>query len=748
MPFVQARGQYTVSGRIQTESKEDLAGVSVMFYRGDTLLAGGVSGLDGVYEFRDMPKGVYEVRFSYLGYKVKRQPLTVERDVRMGSITMEEESYSLSEVSVSGDRRSLINAQAGSTRFFLSEKALQESRNVYQALREIPSLSVDEVNRSIKMQDGSEPIILINGVRRPDVVSTLDPSNIESVEVIDNPSARYLGEEDVVTVLNLKLKRNVDISHSVEVSSTQMFKSGYGGLNEASYAMEKEDLSLRVIMDYNIFQRQKGSLENWSDTGELYRYLIGDQEYSNKEFVLSIGGDWVISTRDYIAYNMNLDHRPSDYEYKKSGWQETDGIKETLNISSGTEEDYLTGSYSLFYRRTFTPDKHLELLGQFGHYSVSPFNWYEEKAEDSFYDEEIDMNNTRQTYNLEANYDFNYHNRFMFDIGSNTYHQRAMIKDQSESFLYKEIREYVYADMRNAGNQSFSYMLSLGVDVVYRDADGERKTYVNFLPAISLSYKFKNSATLRLNLDRKRTSPSLSTLNPSNTSSDSLYVKTGNPYLRPEVSNNITLTYTWLKGGLYLQPSVKYTYLQDVVSQTGRLDGNVYIRTYENVSQGHRLRVGFTGRVTLGKYGDINFSPYYQKTKMDGMPFNGDTWGINGSLYLTYKNVWFNYLIEYFDYNYRVISKTKKSPGINFLLGWKLPKGWEVYGCLNYGMPWNKTWIQDDSYSAYNMSDYKFRTWAPMISVSYTFRSKSQLKQRNKKEIQNTERDDFRVLTP
>ena len=485
---------------------------------------------------------------------------------------------------------------------------------------------------------------------------------------------------------------------------------------------------------------------NWRDTGDLYRYTIGDEEYDDTELSVNLGGDWLISDRDYIAYNMELNYQPYNEGGMVSGCQESDGVYKALNVSYGSDDKYMTGNYNLFYRRTFASDRHLELTGRFGHYDVSPSNWYEETTEDSYYEEHIEMDNIRQTYSLEANYDFGCSDRFLFDVGTNTYHQQATIKDQGGSFHYKDTREYVYADMRNAGNHPFSYMLSLGMDVVSRDADGAKKSYVNILPAISMSYKFKDSGVLRLNLDRKRTSPTLSSLNPRNTSSDSLNVKVGNPYLRPEVSNNVTLSYTWNKGALFLQPSVSYSYLQDMVSQTGELEGNVYTSTYENLSHSHRIRLGLTGRVTLGEYGNVNINPFYQKLDMPGMSFSGNTLGLNGALSLLYKKISFFGSVQCQGYSYTRVSKTKSSVAIYLALTWILPKGWEVFGTIRKSFPQWETWIVDGSYSSYVRSYYGCRDWTPMIGITYTFRSKSKLKERVKKEIQNKEQDSFHII--
>lgn len=65
-------------------------------------------------------------------------------------------------------------------------------------------------------------------------------------------------------------------------------------------------------------------------------------------------------------------------------------------------------------------------------------------------------------------------------------------------------------------------------------------------------------------------------MNPLNTSTDSLYVTEGNPYLLPELSNQATFSFAWNGKAVYLQPSVTYRYVQKCVQSVGFLVGDVY----------------------------------------------------------------------------------------------------------------------------------------------------------------------------
>lgn len=120
---------------------------------------------------------------------------------------MEEEAMELDEVAIIADRSQVVTRTANGQRFYLSEEA-KKKRNPFQALQEVPALISDANTSSIKMANGSSPLILINGNVLNSGINPISPSDIESVEVINSVSARYL-QEGVTSIVNIKLKQNV-----------------------------------------------------------------------------------------------------------------------------------------------------------------------------------------------------------------------------------------------------------------------------------------------------------------------------------------------------------------------------------------------------------------------------------------------------------------------------------------------------------------------------------------------------------
>ena len=740
--FVQA--QHRVTGQLMDKNNNSLQGASVLLLRGDSLLAGGMSDTKGVFSIDDIPEGNYKLFFSMIGYKTVEKLLHLNASVKLGVIHLEEDIYALEDVTVTGDKRDLIEMRASGVKFQLSDKIREQAHNIFQALREIPLLSINETDRKISLADGSSPLILVNGVRRPGAEGSIDPKMVESVEIIENPSSRYLSDEGVTSVLNIKVKRSLELSQNVNVYGKQDVKASYG-VYGASYQIEKANLSFYLNGQLFYFNNDDSRFISETNTGSLLRTSSASRRYDANSLYLNAGGDWVCSAKDYLSYSFTLVNNPSKTSFKGDGTQERLSGNTPFSYNGYSENDYLMGNYALFYRRSYASDRHLELTARTGHYNSSPSGWRQEKSDWGDYSNDVKMNNNRMIFSVESNYDFSLLDRVAFDLGINAYYQQVDIKELSFPFDYKEGRQYLYASMHGIGKSPFSYSLSLGLDIVERNSSGARKNFINFLPSVTFAYKLHPRGTLRLSFNRQRTSPSLSCLNPLNTSTDSLYFSEGNPYLSPELSNRVSLSFSWNKSPVYLQPSVSYTYVQDRILPVGQLHGDVYKRSYMNLSHAHLWRVGLTARLNLGEYGNINFSPFFVKQKLPGMPFSGNAWGANGNLYLSFKKLYLNGMFNYTNYKYTQLSKSHSAPMTELTLGWRLSKGWSVSVSVRDNINSYSSWTLDGDYSAYTRSDYKDRRWTPMIGLSYYFNNKVQPKYRNKKMLYNNESDSFKL---
>jgi len=112
------------------------------------------------------------------------------------------------------------------------------------------------------------------------------------------------------------------------------------------------------------------------------------------------------------------------------------------------------------------------------------------------------------------------------------------------------------------------------------------KDYLNLFPSAIISQSLKGSSTLKLSYNRRVQRPSLSYLNPFRNESNQFAVFQGNPYLDPELSDNLELAYsTFIKGSI-INASVFYRSTHNIIERANdvdALDPQKVLTTYTNV---------------------------------------------------------------------------------------------------------------------------------------------------------------------
>lgn len=740
------QAQHDLSGSIYNENKEPLEGATIMLVTQDTIAGGAVSNHKGKFKIQGLSSGEYKYIASMLGFQSQEYTIQLTGNLSLGSILLKEELKEINEVVINADRRNIITQGAGMSTFRLSDKALK-SKSVYEALYEIPKLLVNETDRSIKLTNGKSPLILINGVNRPGYINSMNSGDIEFVEIIDNPSARYSGDQSVQAILNIKTKKHIEAYVNGNLYSKHNVE-GVFGVTGLSTETGNSKFSVYLNAQNFYFHDDDSEIENSISSNDSYRELKGVQRYKSNMVYVHLGGDWIVNDNNYWAFGISLTTNPSKIHalsFGRISENPADNLFSFLDVSQSTDNKYLKNNYQLYYNHSFDKDSHFEVTGGFGLYTSGAAGRRNEITDTYDYTSITDLDNMMKHGAVELNYDGVVGDKVSFDVGANTYYTQTQVEDRTledPKFVYKDFTEYVYASIRNKQLSKFSYMISLGLDMVFTDVDIHKGHYFNFVPSASLGYNVNQQSNWQLSYKRNRTSPEVSQLNPRNMSLDSMIIRIGNPGLKPSIDNVVRLSYSWNYKGFYLEPYLLYDYMTKQIEQIGYLNDNVYTYTYENITKTHQFLAGIQTRVNLSTYGNFNLSAYYQKCRMEDFPFSGNSVGMNAFLYLYYKKVSLSLYTNYTSARYTKTTKTQFTPESEATFSWSLPKNWQLQFGLRYFAAKNncmKFWTENENYHSYTYQKMTDRFLMPMIGISYTFRNKTPYKWRQKKNLQKSD---------
>ncbi len=144
--------------------------------------------------------------------------------------------------------------------------------------------------------------------------------------------------------------------------------------------------------------------------------------------------------------------------------------------------------------------------------------------------------------------------------------------------------------------------------------------YPSLFPSLNLAYELPKSQQMQLSFSRRINRPSDWALNPFPSYSDPLNLRFGNPFLLPQYSNNVELSYAkyWQKGHTFMLTGF-YRYNTDLMDRlrTLRPDG-VAVQTFYNFSTSQLWGGELVLRVTPTKWFNFNIAGSLYQNIQDG----------------------------------------------------------------------------------------------------------------------------------
>lgn len=216
--------KYTVSGIIiDNDTKEAIPSATVQVLRSEDekYVAGAATTVDGTFTIKDLEKGKYKIKVTYIGYKAKTQALELsiskaKKNTDLGFITLETDNVLLAETQVTANA-SKVKVSGDSIIFNASAYRTPAGSTLEALVKKLPGAKVDE-NGQITINGKTVNKIMING-KEFFLNDTQTAMKNIPVEIIDNiksydrksDMARVTGIDDGEdeTVLDLSVKKGM-----------------------------------------------------------------------------------------------------------------------------------------------------------------------------------------------------------------------------------------------------------------------------------------------------------------------------------------------------------------------------------------------------------------------------------------------------------------------------------------------------------------------------------------------------------
>ncbi|MBS9460915.1 TonB-dependent receptor [Flagellimonas sp. 389] len=239
-----------VSGSVTDADGNPIAYANVMVHSilDSIMQTGTITNDDGLFEIEFNKEGTYFLRVSLLSFQTwNSEPFVLSNanlKKHFPAIALTEEVTLLQGVEVTGQRRFIERTQEGSV-VNVQQSILTKGSTALQLLERSPGVILDLQNNSFSLNGKSGTLIMINGkaqrIPTADLITMLNgmsADNIEKIELLTNPSARYDldGNAGIINIVmakneNLGIRGNLNLSagYGEGEKQTTGLSLNYGG---------------------------------------------------------------------------------------------------------------------------------------------------------------------------------------------------------------------------------------------------------------------------------------------------------------------------------------------------------------------------------------------------------------------------------------------------------------------------------------------------------------------------------------
>ncbi len=524
-----------------------------------SLVCGTISDENGYFIIDSVTLNTYKIKVSCVGYKplYREQKITEKKkETYLKRFRLTTDPVQLDCVEITG-KATGIRELADKTVYYPDSLKIESSRNGLEIIDKLPEIKVDKKDEEIKVLGNSNVLVLINGVNNNRTLKSINPLDIERIEVITHPSAKY--RSDISSVVNVVLKDNRQQGLSLYSDiSVCLHQNNHFGIFQLGYVSNKWQLSLNYTgMTYYSLSRDTSSMIEKS-SGNLYEY----SSYSSKNNIFTSNTHRIQYGIDFSPDKKNLFSFTGQTKWSGSFFENhqnlfgiaNDSLNRMSRSAQSIESHNTQNNFSLFYKRRFKNENELSWNTNF--YLLNDFSDIDIYDSSQYYNPEYSSETNRKerydffqfSINSKIDHTHNFSKKLRLETGYQLYSRHIESEKKSEiiqsNLDYYDLRNSVYTNLVfNSNSHGFQagFRLERSDIKVY---DSISNNYIKLLPSLSYFLKLNTKNSLRFIYNQKLEYPPYFLLNPYIAfSSDSLKLSSGNPFLLPEHRHIYNLIY-------------------------------------------------------------------------------------------------------------------------------------------------------------------------------------------------------------
>lgn len=630
----------TISGEVFDETNNPLGYTTLLLIQlpDSSVAMTTLSADDGSYELKNLQAGQYRINASNAGKVYLSEPFSLGADEKKTHrIDLKAPVKELDQVQILA-RKPLVEVRPDMTVFNVEGQAIAIGENAFELLRKAPGVLIDN-NDNILLAGKSGVRIYIDGKPSPLSIADLaamlkgmQSNQIESIEIITNPSARYDAEGNA-GIINIRLKKEKGLGTNGSLAL------GYGiriySKYDGSLSLNHRAKGYNVFGSYsggrgysynftNFYREQSG--QSFDQRNDMYNDYFNNNYKAGVDFFLGKKATLEVMANGTIADAENFSNSRTGIRNLETNEAQNRLIASNESVS---DRDNLNLNMNFMYRGDDKSEFSADV--DYGRYrfesdSYQPNFFLDPKDPDTLFSNifgiytptAIDIYTAKTDYSRDAfGGKFSTGAKVAFVSTDNTFDFfdiqdgiRNLDEARSNRFVYDESIYAAYATFQRKLGKKWNAELGLRLEstqtrgeltsVQQTGLDTVDRRYTNLFPTAGLTFSPNRDHSFRLNYSRRIDRPRYQDLNPFRNQLDQFSFRQGNPFLLPQFTNSVQLTHTYKYR---FNTSLSYSYTNNFFTQlTDTLDDNSSFIRLENLEAREVINLNVSAPVQLKKW--------------------------------------------------------------------------------------------------------------------------------------------------
>lgn len=565
-----------------------------------------------------LPNGKYLLKVSMIGYRPKSMEASINGPMTdTFKIELSPVSKTLQEVTIT-ERSKAVEVREGKFIYNIEKSPSAAGNNAFDLLKRTPGIRIDQ-DDNIMLKGDKNVNVMIDGKQTylsssqlSALLRGMPAEGLQRIEVITTPSSQYDASGNA-GIINIVTRKSIQPGYALNVGATigtgRYIQTGQNIIG--NYRVKKANFfaSYNYGLRKGYYDRSSYRILNNAGSEVIYDRRSYDPSRSSNH-LYKLGADLQISKNTTIgfAYNGFSNHwsrKSAGPTYIKSASGKIDSIAQNRNL---TDEPATSNSLNLNFLTKFdSTGKQLSIdadysryngnsSGSLGNQIVTPSGTvlqpdqlllFRQPSIITIRTAKADLTLPYKTFKILGGAKFAYvtsDNDFRYDslVGNELKYAPSL----SNHFIYDEKVYAAYLSITKSVGKDKEWSAGIRVEHTASVAQSltlntvTSRNYTNLFPFLSFTTGLAKSNQWTGSISRRINRPVYNNLNPFRFFFDKYSYSEGNPYLRPELSWNLSLTYTVAKKYTF---TLSYNRTEDAMLSIGRQDeatGIMAVSTY------------------------------------------------------------------------------------------------------------------------------------------------------------------------